>query len=212
MKLVKALLWIAGIFAVVAGVLRATIFDVWVIPDDDAYFAASVAPSLLPGDVVLLATRGNRSLGDLVRCPDPQVGGKWVVGRILGEPNDRVHIDDRGVQINNRSIPTALACPPHKMNDPQTGNEVTLPCGVEDYAGRRYMRVTSPSADVRNAAVDTTITGTGQAYLISDNRYYHNDSRDFGLVPKSTCDGRIVFRLWGASGWMDADRRLTFIE
>ena len=214
MKLVRALLWIGGIAAVIAAILRATILDLWIVPpgEGDAPFALSLLPQLRPGDAVLLLTRGKLGRGDLVRCPDPTSEGRWVVGRIMAELNDRVQIDAGGLKINQRRVPTALGCPPVTVNDPTTNLEHKLPCAVEDYEGRRYPRVTGPNADLRNSPIDTTMQSSGEVYLLSDDRYFHDDSRDFGPVPKASCSGRIVFRLWSDEGWMDADHRFTFID
>ncbi len=49
-------------------------------------------------------------------------------------------------------------------------------------------------------------------FLLSDDRSYHDDSRDFGTVPADSCTGRIVFRLWGKEGWCDDKRRMTFVQ
>jgi signal peptidase I len=52
----------------------------------------------------------------------------------------------------------------------------------------------------------------GHVFLASDNRYYHDDSRDFGSVPKDSCHERVVFRLWSARGWFDEARRMSLIH
>ena len=54
--------------------------------------------------------------------------------------------------------------------------------------------------------------GAGKVFLLSDNRSYHEDSRDFGTVPLSSCRGRIFFRLWGKGGWADDKNRLVYIH
>ena len=52
----------------------------------------------------------------------------------------------------------------------------------------------------------------GQIFLASDNRHYHDDSRDFGAVTKESCKERVVFRLWSARGWFDETRRMMFVH
>jgi signal peptidase I len=49
-------------------------------------------------------------------------------------------------------------------------------------------------------------------FLASDNRHYHDDSRDFGTVVRASCQERVVFRFWSARGWFDQKRRMTFIN
>jgi pyruvate formate lyase activating enzyme len=45
-----------------------------------------------------------------------------------------------------------------------------------------------------------------------DDRHYHDDSRDFGTLPKASCTEQIVFRIMSARGWFDSARRMTFIR
>jgi len=49
-------------------------------------------------------------------------------------------------------------------------------------------------------------------FLLSDDRSYHDDSRDFGTVRADTCTGRIVFRVIGKGGWADDKRRMSFVQ
>jgi len=86
-KFTKALLWTAGILAGVALILRLLLLKAWTVPDDPR-LAASVAPTLGGGDVVLVLTRGSPGFGDLVRCKDPEDPPRFVVGRIAGLAGD----------------------------------------------------------------------------------------------------------------------------
>jgi signal peptidase I len=45
---------------------------------------------------------------------------------------------------------------------------------------------------------------------LSDDRYLHLDSRDYGTVPEESCQ-HVFFRLWGAAGFGDASRRFNII-
>ncbi len=56
------------------------------------------------------------------------------------------------------------------------------------------------------------LVGPGRYYLVSDNRYYHEDSRDFGAVLKETCVDSIAFRLWSKEGIGDGAQRLDPIH
>ena len=65
------------------------------------------------------------------------------------------------------------------------------------------------------AALDTpskSEVGEGMLFLLSDDRSYHDDSRDFGAVAAASCTGRIVFRVVGKDGWSDDKRRMTFVQ
>jgi signal peptidase I len=52
----------------------------------------------------------------------------------------------------------------------------------------------------------------GQFFLVSDNRQFPLDSRDFGPVDASTCTETIVFRLWGPGGYFNPNRRFDLIR
>jgi type IV secretory pathway protease TraF len=52
----------------------------------------------------------------------------------------------------------------------------------------------------------------GSVFLVSDNRRYPFDSRDFGPLPKASCNEAIVFRLVSRLGFSDVDTRLTWIQ
>ena len=69
-KYLRGLLWVLGIAGVVVAVLWAFLLKAWKVPEDPV-LAASVAPTLQGGDVVLVLTRGTPGFGELVRCPDP---------------------------------------------------------------------------------------------------------------------------------------------
>jgi signal peptidase I len=208
----RTLITTALFFVVIAAVLRAVAFDVWVIPGDDALFAASLAPTLSPGDLVLLYRRGAPGFGDLVRCEDPQSPENFVVGRILGEPGDRIDTDGTVVRVNGHPARTAHSCDRSQVmvNDPTTGSPVELHCEWEELGSVTYMRARH-MADAR-ATKTTTDVDTGNVYIMSDDRYYHDDSRDFGALPRTSCTERIIFRFWSKDGWFDESNRLTLVH
>lgn len=210
---IKGLLWLAGFLTVIAGLLRATILDVWTVPGDDPVFSASVMPTLEPGDVVIMRRGGTPNFADLVRCIDPGAAGRYVVGRIFGEPGDQVYVDGHAVRINGTSVRTERGCSPSriKVPDPITDELVELECSIEEIGGTSYMRARGSGPRTTLSRTETEVT-EGNFFLVSDNRYYHNDSQDFGAVPIESCTQRIVFRLWGKEGWMDAKRRMTVVR
>lgn len=211
--LFKALLWTAGIFGVIAGILRATILDVWTVPDDDPLFSASITPTLEPGDVVIMRRGGTPNFADLVRCTHPEEPGRYVIGRIFGEPGDQVYADGHTVKINGTPTRTERACSDArvKVPDPISGELVELNCGIEEIGGTWYMRAQGSAPRTTLAKLETEVTD-GNVFLISDNRYYHYDSQDFGAVPLESCTQRIIFRLWSKNGWSDVKKRMTVIR
>lgn len=211
-KFIRFLLWTIAILAVVGAILRLTLFESWVIPEDHTWLAASVEPTLRGGDAVLLLVRGTPGFGDLVRCADPDDPSGYVVGRIVGVENDAVDVQGARLLVNGTPYNSTEACEQRELTiqHPDTGADVQLQCGRVDLGGTWHFRASSRK---HNPSDDRKITvGPGQVFLLSDNRPYHLDSRDFGPVQLDSCDARIVYRLWGRDGWTDSSRRMDVIR
>ena len=202
--------WVAGVFAVLAIIARFTFLKVWTVPDDRV-LSASLAPNLAAGDVVVVLYRGERGIGDLVRCPDPEDAQRWVVGRIIGLGGDRVSIGGN-LTINGKRYDITEACAestvivPH----PTDGRPVEHTCSRLELAGGWHQ--TAGALDGPRESPREHTVGAGRVFLLSDNRSYHDDSRDFGSVPADTCKEQIFFRLWGKDGFFDEKRRFTYIR
>jgi signal peptidase I len=193
--------------------LQATCLSFWTVPSDDPLFSASIAPTLEPGDLIMTWRLGTPSYAELVRCSSPEVPGRSVVGRILGEPGDRVEGSGHAIFVNKRIISSARACPtgrytlPHPIN----GDPVDFVCEEEETGGHAYTRLRleiSPEQPEKFNAV----VPNDNFFLVSDNRAFHYDSREYGPLAKSTCKERIMLRLWSARGWSDADKRMSLIH
>lgn len=210
-KLIKGLLWTAGIVALIAVVLRATILDVWTLPDDPR-LAAAAGPSLQGGDVVLMLTYGAPEFGELVRCADPETPQAHVIGRIAGFEGDVVEVDADTLYVNDTRYGSQSSCPKGSFTiaHPSSGSEIEMKCDVVAMGGGWHYRGTAQRASP--LAKTRTEVGRGMVYLISDNRAYHDDSRDFGTIPRTSCKERIFFRLWGKRGYGDAEHRFTYIH
>jgi hypothetical protein len=52
----------------------------------------------------------------------------------------------------------------------------------------------------------------GHVYLVSDNRLFPYDSRDFGPVEARSCKETVFFRLVGRGGFFDAKTRFTYVR
>jgi signal peptidase I len=210
-KFLKGALWVAGIIGLITLVLRIFLFKVWTIPND-AILGASLAPTLASGDVVLVLTRGERGLGDLVRCADPEDAQRWVIGRIYGIEGDRVSVSNGFVTVNGRRYTTTESCVEDTVEsiDPRSGAPIKVACSRVELGGGWHFMGSSPGGSAEAPREHTV--GPGRYYLISDNRSNHEDSRDFGAVLKETCVDRITFRLWGKEGFGDAKRRFDVIR
>jgi signal peptidase I len=210
-KLIRAILWIAGLLAVLGLIGRLVAFKVWQIPSDPT-LAASIAPTLDAGDTVLVLFRGTPGFGDLVRCTDPEDPTKYIIGRIAGLDHDVVEAEGRSLLVNNQRYENESVCDEqtHQVAHPTTGSMVDLRCDIVKMGGGWHYRGFSATEE-RPSKVRKEVPG-GQLFLISDDRTYHDDSRDYGTVPASSCTERIVFRITGKGGWSDEKARMTFIH
>ena len=211
LKLLRSVLQLAGALAIVVVVARLVCFDAWTVPEEP-WLDASVAPTLRGGDVVLVLTRGTPRLGDLVRCPDPESPGQWVVGRIAGLENDKVEIDHHVVRVNGQRFGATEACAAGRLSieHPQTGSPTELECTRVERGDSWHLRATVPGAAVQPSVRHTV--AEGRLFLLSDNLDLHDDSRDFGTLPAAQCQQRIIFRLWGKQGWGEPDGRPAVVH
>ena len=212
-ELVKFVIWFTIIVGGTIAALRATCIEFWTMPSEDKLLALSVMPTLEAGDRLILLRAGTPAFGDLVRCPDPEAAGRFVVARILGEQGDRVVAQAASITVNEKHIGTRRACMPPSLAviDPQSGESVDLTCEIEDAGGTEYTRL-RPATPHQNPASYKVRVPDEHVFLASDNRHYHDDSRDFGPVAKSSCKNRVFFRLWSARGWFDGARRMSIIR
>ncbi|MCA9623243.1 MAG: signal peptidase I [Myxococcales bacterium] len=210
-KLLKFLLWTCGLFIALCVVGRLFVFETWTVPEG-GYLAASSAPTLAGGDLVLVLTVGSTKFGDLVRCPDPEKADEFVVGRIAGLGGDDVEIQGPLLRVNGTRYTASEAClkPKFKVIHPDTGNEIEMACSRVEMGGSWHFRGTSLKND-RSGDMKKKV-GPDKVFLLSDNRSIHDDSRDFGNLDHATCQQRIFFRLWGRDGWTDSESRLTFVR
>ncbi len=202
----KALLWIAGVLGVILLVLYAFFFDVWTVPTDDPVVSAAIQPTLMPGDVLVVTRSGGGGRGNLMRCPDPRASGRFVIGRAMALVPEHIDIAGETVSVDRSRLPSPRACPGTTMRDPSTGEDVDLACSVEEFANMTYQAYRAKGRPEPPTKADVTVG----AYLVSDNRHIHDDSRDFGAVTLPACQ-HIVFRVWSAAGFFDSKHRFDII-
>jgi signal peptidase I len=200
----------------IIGVLRLTSLRWWQVPEDDAYLAASIAPTLAPGDWLILWRATAPGFGDLVLCPDPEEPSDVFIGRIAAEGGDTLEVDEMGMlAVNNSRIRSERACesPKFMVENPRSGAEVELRCDVETLGGVHHQRalVPPPRTPLKPEKMKREIEA-GAVYLISDNRFFPFDSRDFGPLPQASCHEAIIFRLVSRLGFSDVKTRLTWIQ
>lgn len=212
-RLARVLLWTALILGVVIGVARATAIRWWRVPEGDPYLAASIAPTLRAGDLVLLWRATPPRFGDLVMCPEPNRPDRVTIGRIVAESGDTVSVVDSDVTVNDRKPSTERACTQRKftVEDPNSGEEVEQNCQIENLSGHLHMRGSTGGHKLVPLSIKEKIS-LGRVFLLSDNRLYPYDSREFGPVDVSTCRETVIFRLWSRKGFFDVASRLSFIQ
>ncbi len=201
--------WVVGVAGLIVFALWLFAFDVWRIPVDDPMLSASLAPTLGPGDVVLVWRGHSIDRGQLMRCPDPQAPGRFVVARAMGGPGDQLTIMNETVAIDGRRTASPRACeqPIYSVVDPRQNVDVDLTCSVEQYASVEFLVL--QSRDHPEPAM-TAPVARGTWFLVSDDRHVHVDSRDYGPIDPAPCQ-HIVFRLVGPEGIGDAQKRMTVI-
>lgn len=198
--------WVIGILAVIGFVLHLTVIDTALVADDDPTASASIEPTLHAGDRIFVFRKGALKDGYLVRCGDPDAPGRHVIGRIGGTNGEAVQVVGGALSINGKRVAAPRGCGTGTvmMRHPVTGADLKLECHVEETAGTEHEFLTLAA----NTEVAKSVVETGKVYLVSDNRYLHLDSRDFGQIDPATCQ-HIVYRLWGAAGYFDTSQRFT---
>ena len=212
-KLVRFLVWTAVIVGAIIGLARLTAIRWWRIPINDPYLEASITPTLRGGDLILLWRLTGAEYGDLVLCPEPGAPERVVIGRIVAEGNDRIQVDGTGFTVNGKSSLAERACSPNTFESehPGTGEPIEQHCQVETMRGSSHMRGSVPSSRPAPATVSQEVP-PGNVFLLSDNRLFPYDSRDYGSVPLDSCKETIFFRLVGRKGYVDGETRFTFIQ
>jgi signal peptidase I len=209
-KFLRFTAWTLLIIGALIGVLRLTAIRWWQLPVNDPYFGASITPTLHGGDWVVLWRATSPSFGDLVLCPEPKTG-RPVIGRIVGEQGDHLKIEGTTLTVNRTPIRSDSGCDKFRASDPANGVEVDQSCSLEALGGRTHARGNVP-ADTLKALDAELDVPNGTVALVSDNRLFPYDSRDFGVVDRSTCAETVLFRLASKDGFFDVANRLTLIH
>jgi len=210
-KFLRYLAWTLVIVGGLVGLLRLTVIRWWQVPVGDPYLEASLAPSLRGGDWLIL-WRGSAPIeGNLVLCPEPKAAGRYTIGRIVGESSDQIKVTGEGVLVNGHDFETESDCDSFTVRDPSNGNETRQGCRREVIGSRTHLRGGTIASLPKPAEAEATVP-SGQVYLISDNRQFPWDSREFGPVERSTCVETVIFRLVSKDGFFDVPNRLTLIR
>jgi signal peptidase I len=212
-KLFRFLFWVTLVIGGVIGLARLTAIRWWRVPNNDPFLTASMSPSVRGGDLVLLWRLTKPGFSDLVMCPEPKHPERVVVGRIVGVGRDEVEVNGADITVNHKRQPVEGNCAERTFieHDPGTGVEVEQHCSIEDLGGSTSLRGEVPAEAVRPADVKTVVPDN-QLWLVSDNRLFPYDSRDYGAVPEETCRETVFFRLVSSKGFFDPSSRNQYIR
>jgi signal peptidase I len=208
----RYLMWsVIGLVAVVV-LFRLTAVRWWKIPDDDPYLSVSLAPELRAGDWVLLWRLSPPAVGSLALCPEPKHSDRIVVGRLIGEEGQKVSVNGTYIEVNGKRLPAEGSChlQRFKVKAPRSNNEIELRCSTEVVNGAVHER--GEAEAIAELPTFEAEVGADQGLLISDNRRFPYDSRDFGVVDRATCKETVFFRLIGREGFFHAETRFTYIR
>ncbi|MFO0664910.1 MAG: S26 family signal peptidase [Polyangiaceae bacterium] len=185
-KFLRVVLWCLVIVIAVCVGLYLAVFDVWIVPKGNAQ-AASVQPTLWPGDVVLVSRKGTVEGERLVRCEHPTEKGTYVVARAYGYPGSKLSIESELVVVDGKRWTPRESCIAPRP----------LACASEFGEGdsqRNFWRdAVRPKPDI------SAVIQPSKLFLVSDQRHDHYDSRDYGAVDLATCKV-IVWKLVAGPG------------
>lgn len=204
----KITIWVVLVLGVLFAFFRIFFITFYRVPDTKDPRDWANAPSLEPGDFVLV-WRGEAHIGDLVQCVDPVDPTHWLIARVIAIGGDKISSHDGGLFINNFhvSVNSCLSKPRTVMTP--DGQDIALTCSSEELGSSKHDYLSSPEvAPFADFAVPAD-----SFFLLSDNRVqpWSYDSRVIGVVPTTSCERRLALRLWSKKGWFDGDRRMTFL-
>ncbi len=196
--LLKLFAWIFGGGGLIVLGLYLTVIDFWTVPGDDAALSASILPTLVAGDLVVISKEGIPEISNLVRCVDPDSPDRFVVARVIAHNGDPITIAAGTANSKGRRSPSPRRCTEPVMSvTSKDGEALALDCWQESYDGANFEVLRSPEASTAEPFEGKA--EVGKFFVVSDNRALHLDSRDYGQFEPRLCR-RIYFRLWGAAG------------
>lgn len=128
----------------------------------------SMSPTLQSGEVLLL-NKLKYHVSEIKRGDIVSLDyadTKYLIKRVIGLPGDTVSIKDSVLYINNE-----------KQEEPYLNSDLLY----EDF-------------DLTD--IHYTIIPENMFFVLGDNRVDSLDSRDIGLVPKESINGKIFIRVW----------------
>ena len=151
-----------------------------ILPGDRLFVFKAAYDLKLPFTDLILKHFSEPKRGDVIvfRYPvDPSIN---FIKRLIGLPGDVIEISDDRVFINGKVL----------QNIPVEQIHKGVQLFQENNAEKKYFIQHSPSQMIK--MVKKIIIPDGQYFFMGDNRDNSNDSRFWGLVPKSFLKGKAV--------------------
>lgn len=170
--------------------LRATMIEAFVIP------TASMAPTLIPGDRILVTKMGmtTRTLerGQVVVFRNPVNRRQTFVKRIVGLPGETVEIKNGTVMIDGRAL--------ERIETEQLKSEAGTGRRYLERAGDRQYELLfdKPAAEMQSAP---QTVGPDAYYVLGDHRDVSVDSREVGAVPHGLMVGIVQYLYLPGGTW-----------
>jgi hypothetical protein len=152
------------------------------------------------------------AIGSLALCPEPKHADRVVIGRMIGDEGQKLKVSGTEVEINGKRLFGEGSCREERftVKAPTNGSEIELRCSTEVVNGAVHER--GEAEAVADLAIFEATAGPGEVLLVSDNRRFPYDSRDFGPVDRATCKETVFFRLIGREGFSHRATRFTYIR
>ncbi|MER2063368.1 MAG: signal peptidase I [Alkalibacterium sp.] len=136
---------------------------------------ASMEPTLLDGDRLLLNKIGDIDRFDVIVFPSPEDTDKQFIKRVIGVPGDEITFSDQTLYINGETV-------------------------EEDYIDLSGVSETDLHSLNSNFSL-TSIEGVDEVpedsyFVLGDNRVNSKDSRSFGFIESDSVTGKANLRIW----------------
>jgi signal peptidase I len=189
----KLLLVAVILVAIAGGVLRAFFVDVVTVTH------SGMAPTIFPGDQVLVWRGAHLERNDIALCRHPQDPSRWVIGRVAAEQGQSIGMSSRGqFLVNGRPPSRDIRGAEVRYVDPETNRHYRMRWGIEEFSEYEEHLFFEP---VDRAFTMRSYANVRGLFLLSDNRaHVGEDSRAFGPVQPDTCRGQVFMRLTAAPG------------
>ena len=133
----------------------------------------SMSPTFENKDRLIIDKISSIDRFDVVVFHAPDVD-KQYIKRVIGVPGDHIEMKDDVLYVNGDAYDEPYI---NKGNDHILYYKVTEDFTLENYTGQK-------------------VIPNGYYFVLGDNRWKSNDSRNFGLIPDESIIGKVQFRIF----------------